>query len=98
MLTPLPPLLQTATWVIYYIVYYGITALIIAIFVRVIASWVNLDERFAFIRFLARITDPFIAPCRRIIGRVGVLDLSFLVATFLLITLRTLLVQSLPLN
>jgi YggT family protein len=74
----------------------GINVLIIAIFVRVIASWINLDERVAFIRFLARITDPFIVPCRRIMGRVGVLDLSYLVATFLLMTLKILLLQSLP--
>jgi len=89
-----PPLLPVP--IVLWIVYYGITVLIIAIFVRVIASWVNIDERFAFMRFLARLTDPFIVPCRRIMGRVGVLDLSFLVATFLLITLRILLVQSLP--
>jgi YggT family protein len=75
---------------------YGITALIIAIFIRVLASWINLDERVAFIRFLARLTDPFIIPCRRIIGRVGILDLSYLVATFLLFTLKILLLQSLP--
>jgi YggT family protein len=78
------------------IVDYGITALIIAIFIRVLASWINLDERVAFIRFLARITDPFIIPCRRLIGRVGILDLSYLVATFLLFTLKILLLQSLP--
>ena len=95
MLTPAPLLpVPIVSW----IVYYGITALIIAIFIRVIASWLNIDERVAFIRFLARITDPFIVPCRRIIGRVGVLDLSYLVATFLLITLRILLIQSLPLG
>jgi len=92
MFTPPPLPAPFAFWIIYY----GITVLIIAIFVRVIASWVNIDERFAFMRFLARITDPFLVPCRRIMGRVGVLDLSFLVATFLLITLRTLLIQSLP--
>jgi YggT family protein len=93
MFTP-PPLLPVP--IVLWIVYYGITALIIAIFIRVIASWINIDERVPFIRFLARITDPFIVPCRRIIGQVGVLDLSYLVATVLLITLRILLVQSLP--
>ena len=82
--------------ILYGIVNYGITILIIAIFVRVLASWINLDERNAFIRFLTRVTDPFIIPCRRIIGRVGILDLSYLVATFLLFTLKILLLQSLP--
>lgn len=92
MLTPAPLPVPILSW----IVYYGIVILIIAIFIRIIASWINVDESVPFIRFLARITDPFIVPCRRIIGRVGVLDLSYLVATFLLITLRILLLQSLP--
>jgi YggT family protein len=93
MLTLAPPL---PVPLVHWIVYYGITALIIALIIRVIASWINIDERVAFIRFLARITDPFIVPCRRIIGQVGVLDLSYLVAFFLLVTLRILLLQSLP--
>ncbi len=92
MLTPAPLPVPILSW----IVYYGIVILIIAILIRIIASWINVDESVPFIRFLARITDPFIVPCRRIIGRVGVLDLSYLVATFLLITLRILLLQSLP--
>jgi uncharacterized protein YggT (Ycf19 family) len=79
-----------------WIVTYGTVALIIAIFVRILAMWINLDERVAFIRFLARITDPFILPCRRIMGRGSILDLSYLVATFLLFTLQLLLLQSLP--
>jgi YggT family protein len=82
--------------IVFSIVNYGIVALVVAIFIRVIASWIRLDERVPFILFLARLTDPFIVPCRRIIGRVGVLDLSYLVAIFLLLTLRTLLWQALP--
>ncbi len=89
-------MLELPLAILYGVVNYGITTLIIAIFIRVLASWINLDERMAFIRFLARITDPFIIPCRRIIGRVGILDLSYLVATFLLFTLKILLLQSLP--
>jgi len=92
MFTPAAPAVPILQWVIEL----GIDTLIIAIIIRVIASWINLDERVAFIRFLARITDPFIQPCRRIVGQVGVLDLSYLVATFLLITLKILLLQSLP--
>ena len=92
MFTPPPLPLPIFHW----IVDYGIIALIVAIFIRVIASWINLDERIPFIRFLARLTDPFIQPCRRLIGRVGILDLSYLVATFFLFTLRILLLQSLP--
>jgi YggT family protein len=77
---------------------YGIQILIFAMLVRVIASWLRIDERFAIIRFLAYITDPFIDPIRRVVRPVGVLDLSFLIAWFLLTTVRFLLLQSLPPN
>jgi YggT family protein len=82
--------------ILYIIVQYGLGILIIAMLVRAFASWFRLDERFAIIRFLARITDPFIAPVRRIVRPVGVIDLSFIITIFLLITLQTLLLQALP--
>ena len=70
--------------IIYAIIYYGIGALILALLIRAIASWFRMDERYAFIRFLARLTDPFITPIRRVVRSVGVIDLSFLIAWFLL--------------
>jgi YggT family protein len=82
--------------IIYGIIKYGIGLLIIALLIRVFASWFGADERFAFIRFLARITDPFILPIRRIVRPVGVMDLSFLIAFFFLSTIEILLLQSLP--
>jgi len=84
--------------IIYGIIKYGIGLLIIALLVRVFARWFGADERFAFIRFLARITDPFIVPIRRIVRPVGVMDLSFLIAFFFLSTMELLLLQSLPPN
>ena len=78
------------------IVDYGISILIFAMLARVIASWFRIDERYAIIRILAYITDPFITPIRRIVRPVGVLDLSFLIAWFLLSTVRLLLLQALP--
>jgi YggT family protein len=69
---------------------------IVAMFVRFIASWFQIDERYAFIRLLAYITDPFIVPVRRIIKPVWVLDLSFFVVWFMLNTLQYLLWQALP--
>lgn len=70
--------------------------LIIAMLIRAIASWVHFGEDIAFIRFMARVTDPFIEPVRRVVGQIGVLDFSFIVAWFMLITLEVLLLQSLP--
>jgi len=76
---------------------YGIDALVIAMLIRVFASWFQFDERFAFIRFLARLTDPFIVPVRRIVRpAAGLFDFSFLITWFLLITIQFLFLQALP--
>jgi uncharacterized protein YggT (Ycf19 family) len=82
--------------ILHWIVQYGIGVIIFALFVRVIASWIGLDERNAFIRFLARITDPFLDPVRRIVRPTMNFDISFLISSFLLYTLMYLLLQSLP--
>jgi YggT family protein len=80
-----------------WIITYGFGFLILAMLIRMIASWFRIDESFAIIRFLARITDPFIQPCRRIMGgTVGVIDLGFIVTWFLIVTLQILLLQAVP--
>ncbi len=83
--------------IMHFIVTWGIGIIILAMIIRALASWFRIDERNAFIRFLARITDPFIMPVRRIIGGTRmVLDISFLIAFFMLSTLSILLNQALP--
>jgi YggT family protein len=82
--------------VLYGIIKYGIGLLIIALLIRVFAMWFGADERFAFIRFLARLTDPFVVPIRRIVRPQGVMDMSFLIAFFFLSTIEILLLQALP--
>lgn len=84
--------------IIFAIIYYGIGVIILAMLIRVIASWFRIDERYAIIRFMARLTDPFILPIRRIMPRMGMFDFSFIIAWFMLITIQTLLVQALPLG
>lgn len=84
--------------IVSFLIRYGISFLILAMLVRAIASWFRIDERNAFIRFLARLTDPFIVPARRVVGQIGMFDLSFFVAWFGLLMLQILLLQSLPYN
>jgi YggT family protein len=63
------------------------TVLILAILVRVITSWVG--GRYSFIGRLAhRLTDWFIEPLRRVIPTVGSVDITPLVAWFLLTLLQ----------
>ena len=82
--------------ILYAIILYGTGAIIIAMLVRAVASWFRIDERYAFIRFLARLTDPFIVPIRRIIRPVGVIDIAFFIGWFLVATIQHLLLQALP--
>ncbi len=83
--------------IIHILVTYGIGFIILSMIVRAIASMFRIDERYAFIRFLARITDPFIMPVRRVLRTSSMLiDPSFLIAFFMLSTISILLSQSLP--
>jgi YggT family protein len=78
------------------LVNFGIDIIILAMLVRAIASFFRVDERFAIIRFCARITDPFILPLRRYVPPVGFIDIAFFLAWFMLSTLQLLFLQALP--
>ena len=82
--------------IVSWLITYGISFIILAMFVRAIASWFRFDERYAIIRFLARITDPFIDPVRRIVPPMGFIDMAFIITFFLLRTMQILLMQGLP--
>ncbi|MGI6368757.1 MAG: YggT family protein [Anaerolineae bacterium] len=51
-------------------------ALNIAIFVRVILSWLPMSPDSPLVRLLLGITEPILGPIRRILPRTGLLDLS----------------------
>lgn len=56
-----------------------------ALLARVLLSWLpGLDGRNALVRLLDDLTEPLLAPIRRVMPLVGPLDLSPLVAFFLL--------------
>ncbi len=82
--------------VIYGLILYGLGAILLAMLIRMLASWVRIDERYAFIRFLAKMTDPFITPFRRWIPPIGIFDVSFIIGFFLVRILQILLTQALP--
>ncbi|MEX2247372.1 MAG: YggT family protein [Dehalococcoidia bacterium] len=58
--------------------------LTIAIFGRAILSWFNMDPRSPLIQALNSVTEPILEPIRRIMPRLGMIDLSPLVAILLL--------------
>ncbi|MCL5109807.1 MAG: YggT family protein [Chloroflexi bacterium] len=69
------------------------TALIIAIVARALLSWFNLAPGNRLSVILEEITEPIIAPIRRVMPRMGMLDLSPLVAIILLQVIQSLLLQ-----
>lgn len=56
----------------------------LAIFVRALLSWFNLDPRNPMIQALNSITEPILDPIRRVMPRIGMFDLSPIVALILL--------------
>jgi len=52
----------------------------IAILIRVILSWFPVDQSNPIIRIVWEITEPVLAPFRRVIPRIGMFDLSPLAA------------------
>ena len=62
-----------------------ITILAYAIFARAILSWFPIDRGGPIFRVLDAITDPILDPLRRIIPRIGMIDLSPMIAMLLLL-------------
>jgi YggT family protein len=65
-------------------------ALIAAIAVRAILSWFTNDPRNPLISALDQVTEPILAPLRRVMPRMGTLDFTPLVAILILIAVRSL--------
>ncbi len=61
-----------------------INLLTMAIFFRAILSWIRPDPYNPIVRALNAITDPILDPLRRIIPRMGMMDISPLVAIIVL--------------
>ena len=58
--------------------------LVFAIFARAIISWFPVDPRGPIVQALDAITEPILMPLRRVIPRVGMIDLTPMIAIFLL--------------
>jgi YggT family protein len=67
----------------------------LAIFFRAILSWFALDPRNPLVEVLDQITEPILAPLRRIVPRLGMVDITPLVAIILLQVLAQAVAQSL---
>lgn len=62
------------------------------LFARIIISWLPVDPYHSIVQFLHQVTDPILAPFRRLPLQIGMLDLSPLVAFIAIFFLRNVLV------
>jgi YggT family protein len=58
--------------------------LALCIFFRAILSWVSPDPTNPIVQFLDQITEPILGPLRQIVPRIGMIDITPLVAIILL--------------
>jgi len=68
--------------------------LAIAIFIRALLSWVAPDPRNPIVQALDAVTDPILQPLRQIVPRIGMIDITPLVAIIVLQVLAGLVRQS----
>ena len=67
-----------------YVIYGLVSIYIMFVFVRIILSYTTLGYRNRVMRFLMNVTEPLMAPLRRIVPTVGMFDISPLVAFIIL--------------
>ena len=68
------------------------TVLYIALLIRVFSSWFNVGPTsplFPILIIVYQVTEPILAPIRRVLPRLGMLDLSPMVALLLLTFIRS---------
>lgn len=71
-------------------------ALVLAIFVRVIMSWVPTRLPFGLNDLVFNVTEPVLAPIRRFMPAAGGIDFSPLIALLLIQIIASLLLRALP--
>ena len=71
-----------------------VNLLAIAIFIRALVSWVAPDPRNPLVQALDAVTEPILQPLRQIVPRVGMIDITPLVAIVLLQVIAALLRNS----
>jgi YggT family protein len=69
--------------------------LLIAIFARIILSWIDQRGGMRITQIVFDITEPILGPIRRIMPNMGMLDLSPMVALILLQILQSILISAL---
>lgn len=64
---------------------------ILAVIIRVVLSWVNVDSYHPVVQFLIKITEPVLSRIRKVVPPISGIDLSPMILIFALYILRNLL-------
>jgi YggT family protein len=70
--------------IIGYVIFGFLGLYTLAIFIRIIFSWLQMSYANPFMRFFIRTTEPLLGPLRRIVPHVGMFDISPIVAFLIL--------------
>lgn len=76
------------------ILYWMLQLLTFALIARALLSWVDPRMEWGISRIIVEVTDPVVAPLRRVIPPLGMIDISFLVAILLIQVLMRLIQQA----
>jgi YggT family protein len=76
-------------------VYYLFMTLQFAIIIRALMSWFNPSPENPIVRFVIEITEPVLAPLRRIVPRLGMIDITPIVAMLLMGLIMDVLIRTL---
>lgn len=66
-----------------------------AIFARIMISWVDAGQRWQITRILNEVTEPILAPVRKILPSTGMFDLSPMIVLLLLQVIKQVVIGSL---
>jgi YggT family protein len=75
--------------------YYLFMTLQFAIIIRALMSWFNPSPENPIVRFVIEITEPVLAPLRRIVPRLGMIDITPIVAMLLMGLIMDVLIRTL---
>ena len=73
--------------IVIYIVYLFINVLLFAIFARSLISWFPIDREGFVVQTLDALTEPILVPLRRVIPLIGMIDLTPMIAIFILLAI-----------
>lgn len=66
------------------------------ILARVLLSWINADRYSPIVQFINRLSEPFLAPVRRVLPPMGMMDFSPIVVIIAALIIKQIILKLLP--